>query len=670
MTGKPIRQRMSVVSHGGATGTTTAANLMILVGGALAGVVSARILGPAGRGQLAIATLWPVLIYTVGSLGMQSSCSYYFARWPTRRTALLRWLRRGMALQSIVMTAVSMIVLVMFRLDRRLSTPLVIEFASWAAAAAIALYGACCAQGTSDFLRFNIIRLIPGVLPTVLMLAAAMAVRLTPVEAGAAYVIPMWFSAVLASRWLYRAAKAGLPGEPLAPDERRAFMSYGWRSLASFSGLTLNRNADQLTLGLLVPASSLGIYSAAAAASSPLASMVASLGMVSLPAVAALTGPEKNALTWRAMLRALTALAIVSPALAVLLPWAIPLVYGPAYSAAVAPAEFLLLGAVFSALAIVADDLLRAHGCPGFVSVSQGIGGVVTVLGTLLLDGHPLSAVAAVSSLGYALALALAVLRLRAASREPSRHRGQAQPVDAVSRTPTTEAEGPESVPALSRRAGRLAGSRGATVPDRVCDDLLAHPHYGVRGDIEIYDGAAPDDRVRAYPARAYDDTPTRDPRAGLYHDAAINSSTGDLAITSRHREVMRSRQEQHVVSEEHMVTDIDEAADGVDEHVCQACCLADPDPRDGTAYHRSADNASRSQVAETAEPLGGGLRPAQAESPSHRAYYVRYHADICPSTGNTWTSRSPAPKRAKPSTVRARIGCGLRGHSSLLAAS
>ena len=78
---------------------------------------------------------------------------------------------------------------------------------------------------------------------------------------------------------------------------------------------------------------------------------------------------------------------------------------------------------VFSALAIVTDDLLRAHGCPGFVSVSQGIGGVVTVLGTLLLDGHPLSAVAAVSSLGYAFAFALAVLRLRAATRR-SAHTG------------------------------------------------------------------------------------------------------------------------------------------------------------------------------------------------------------------------------------------------------
>ena len=437
---------MAVMSLGGATGTTTAANLTILVGGGLAGVVSARLLGPAGRGQLTIATLWPTLIYTVGSLGMQSSCCYYFARWPTRRTALLRWLRRVMALQSIAMTAVSVLILGMFWLDRRLSAPLVIEFATWAAAASIALYGVCCAQGASDFRRFNAIRLIFGVMPTALMLATASAVRLTSVEAGAAYVIPMWFSAALVGRWLYRVAKADVSGGLLAPDERRTFMSYSWRSLASFSGLTLNSNADQLVLGLLLPASSLGIYSAADAASSPLASVVASLGMVSLPTVAALAGPEKGVATWRAMMRALSSLAVVAPALAVLLPWAIPLVYGEAYRDAVVPAEFLLLGVVFSALAIVTDDLLRAHGCPGFVSVSQGIGGVVTVLGTLLLDGHPLSAVAAVSSLGYAFAFALAVLRLRAATRRSGPHWGPVQPADAASRIRTAETEGPQTV--------------------------------------------------------------------------------------------------------------------------------------------------------------------------------------------------------------------------------
>ena len=72
---------------------------------------------------------------------------------------------------------------------------------------------------------------------------------------------------------------------------------------------------------------------------------------------------------------------------------------------------------------------------------------------------------------------------------------------------------------------------------------------------------------------------------------------------------------------EEHVVTDIDETADSIDEHVSQARRLADPDPRNGTAYHGPAKNTSRSQIAQAAEVLGGSLWPAPAESPLHRAH-------------------------------------------------
>jgi O-antigen/teichoic acid export membrane protein len=226
----------------------------------------------------------------------------------------------------------------------------------------------------------------------------------------------MWCTALLASKWLRDARNSASTG-PLSPHERRAVLSYGWRSVASLSGLALNQTSDQLVLSILVPASSLGIYSAAATAPSLLPSLVASIGMVGLPTVAALSGEAKTVATWRAMLRATCAVVLISPVLAILLPWAIPFVYGARYTAAVVPAEILLLGAVFSALTVVADDLLRAHGHPGFVSISQGAGGVITGVGTLLVDGHPLSAVSAASSLGSVVAFALAFARLRAATR-------------------------------------------------------------------------------------------------------------------------------------------------------------------------------------------------------------------------------------------------------------
>ena len=243
------------------------------------------------------------------------------------------------------------------------------------------------------------------------MLAGAACVHLTPAQAGFAYLFPVWCGALPA--WLLLRGEGLGPGaRRLSLRDRRSIRSYGWRSLASFSGLAVNRSADQMVLGLLLPAASLGLYSVAAAASSPLPTLVASLGMVGLPTVAALDGTAKAAATWRALGRAACLLGLISPVVALLLPRLIPLLYGVRYTGAVMPAELLLAGSVFAALTTVADDLLRAHGYPGFVSLTQGVGGVVTVVGTLLLARRSLGAVAMASSAGFAVAFGLAVLRL------------------------------------------------------------------------------------------------------------------------------------------------------------------------------------------------------------------------------------------------------------------
>lgn len=401
----------------GATATTFLTNLIILAAATLAGALSARELGPAGRGQLTIVALWSLLIQTAGSLGLHSSCSYYLARWPDRQAALATWFRRVAARQAIAMTAVSVAILWWLHVRLRIGTFLTAEYATWAAGATIALYGVMYAQGSFDFSRFNATRLISGASPGVLMLAGTIALRLTPAEAGAAYLIPTWCSAVLAGIWL-RQSRHGGSGAALSPGELRSVWSYGWRSVASLSGSLVNTSADQYTLGFLVPVGSLGLYSVGASAVAPIPTLIATLGMVGLPTVTALTGQAKADGTWRILRRAACLLAILAPPVAAVLPWAIRWVYGARYSAAVGPAEILLVGACFAALTTAVDALLRAYGLPGFVSITQGAGGAITIAGTLLVGGHPLGAVALASSAGFAVTFALAFGRLWAATRQ------------------------------------------------------------------------------------------------------------------------------------------------------------------------------------------------------------------------------------------------------------
>lgn len=403
------------LSQRGPTFTATLTNLLILGSNAIGGILSARALGPAGRGQLTVVMLWSALINVVGILGLPPTCTYYVARWVDRREALVSFFIRAAVWQAIAVGVVGGMFLWWLHIQLHLPTLLIVEYTSWAPAAGIALYGIGLAQGTACFRDVNLIRGISLAAPTVLMLALAFTVQLTPVEAGAAYVAPTWIAAVLGYRLLHKGRGSG-DTAPLTKQERRAISGYARRNLVSFSSMALNGNVDQVIIGMLVPAGALGLYSVALSASSPLPSIVLAISMVGLPTVAALTGRAKVRATWRTLGRALLPLAVVAPACAAALPWLIPALYGKSYSAAVLPGEILLVGTIFNALTMVADDLLRAHGYPGFVSITQGAGAAVTAIGALMLARRSLDAVAIASSLGYATAFLLAIIRLRIAT--------------------------------------------------------------------------------------------------------------------------------------------------------------------------------------------------------------------------------------------------------------
>ena len=396
--------------------TTAISNTVILGAYTVTGVVTARMLGPAGRGQLTFVLLWSGLINTVGSLGLPTSVAYHLARWPNQQSALLAWCKRVAVRQAIILTGVSSIFFWWLYAHYNLPMLLAIEYPTRAASGTITLFGAAYAQGSGNFTRFNGIRLISGAMPALLMAVGTLTLRLTTTEAGTAYLVPVWCSAIVAAIWLRRASRRAAKGALSAQDVRSVW-SYGWRNLTSASSLMVNSNSDQFVLGLLVATTSLGVYSVAASVSSPLPIIIASLGMVGLPSVARLTGPTKVSASWKVLRRGVYCLTFITPPIAILLPWAIPWVYGTRYVSAIVPGELLLFGAVFAALAGVTDDLLRAHGIPGFVTVTQGIGGALTIIGTLLLAKHSLTAVAMVSSVGFMVTFALALTRLWAATR-------------------------------------------------------------------------------------------------------------------------------------------------------------------------------------------------------------------------------------------------------------
>src|SRR5437762_2512064 len=60
--------------------SSAAASLTVLVFTAIGGVVSARWLLPAGKGELTAVILWPTVLVAISGLGLTEAVTYYSAR--------------------------------------------------------------------------------------------------------------------------------------------------------------------------------------------------------------------------------------------------------------------------------------------------------------------------------------------------------------------------------------------------------------------------------------------------------------------------------------------------------------------------------------------------------------------------------------------------------------
>src|SRR5262245_2797465 len=69
--------------------STAAANAALAVIGLLTGLLTARLLGAEGRGQLAAVQAWPLFLATLGSFGLPEAIAYFVARSPSQARAAL-----------------------------------------------------------------------------------------------------------------------------------------------------------------------------------------------------------------------------------------------------------------------------------------------------------------------------------------------------------------------------------------------------------------------------------------------------------------------------------------------------------------------------------------------------------------------------------------------------
>jgi O-antigen/teichoic acid export membrane protein len=374
-------------SAGRAIKSNLGASLMIQLLNMISGVELARGLGLTGRGELAAAMLWPMVIGGIGTLGLEESMTYHVAK-ARDRTEVGRLLGSALTLcsiQSVVFTGLTLIAvpLVLHRHNSvTITSGLIYSGFVSMNMFGLALNGTL--NGLHRYGSYNAARLSIGFAivgaQTVLLAVGAFSVEVIVVSIMGCYLLCLLFDISLT--WRAR------PGRLQADRTTiRKIFGYGARSATSNTSSFLNQRLDQLVISAFLTARQLGLYVVAITFTLFTPLIGASIGVAALPNIASLDKPEEQAVLARRLVSAsLLASIVFSLPIIILAPVLIKLFFGSAFAIGGNITRVTAVASISFSTTRTLEGVLRGIGRPLDAGIAElvALGGTVASLAVLL----------------------------------------------------------------------------------------------------------------------------------------------------------------------------------------------------------------------------------------------------------------------------------------------
>lgn len=340
------------------------------------GVLTARYLGPGGRGEMSALTIWPLFLGGLVTFGMPSALTYNFRRHPEKQsqlfgTALLSSLVIGL-LVAIVGALVIPYWMEQYPLHIIRAAQLLML------SSPIVLMNAICEpvlEVRDEFFIANALRFAIPVLTLLTLLGLAFTETMTPVRAALAYV-----AAGVVIFWplthLWRRLQPNL-------DDLRTsvalLLRYGVRSWGINVLGTLSAHLDRaLVVGILAPGA-MGVYVVALSAAGALSVVRNAIQAVLFPKAASRPLREVISMTGRAVRFNVVLTAMGAGALFLTGPFLLRVVYGPDFVEGAVVLRILAAEVFFSSTTMVLAQAFMAIDRPGVVTTTQGIGVLLSI---------------------------------------------------------------------------------------------------------------------------------------------------------------------------------------------------------------------------------------------------------------------------------------------------
>ena len=336
------------------------------------GILTARILGPAGRGELAAMILWPLFVASVTTLGVPSSLIYHLRRQSDERERLVT---NGFAMAALLGMAAAAVAAIILPRWLHAYSPAVIHaaqcFLITVPLCSVTLAGRAVLEAAHDFTASNAIQILTPLATLLVLLGLLAGHSMSPLTAAVAYIAASVPSFCL---MLSRVRRTGLRAARLRLAAMKQILQYGIRSYGIDVLGTLALQVDQVLVVSLLSAGAMGSYVVVLSISRMLNVFQTSVVMVLFPKAAGHNANKVLAMTGESVRISGLVTAACGAMVCLAGPTLLRVVYGAEYEAAAGALRVLVLEAVLSGIVFVLAQAFMALNRPGVVTLLQGLG--------------------------------------------------------------------------------------------------------------------------------------------------------------------------------------------------------------------------------------------------------------------------------------------------------
>ncbi len=373
----PPTQQITVISgeprHGfRAVVQSIGSKSTVLVLQAGTGILTARMLGPTGRGELAAMILWPLFIASVTTIGIPSSLIYHLRSRTGERGSLVA---NGFVMAAVMGAVATGAAAATLPWWLHQYSPSVIRaaqlFLITVPLCSVTLAGRAVLEAAHDFAASNAIQILTPFATLVGLVVFLSIHRINPYTSSVAYIaasLPAFcFMLSRLKRIGFRAARIQLAA-------MKQLLQYGLRSYGIDLLGTLALQVDQVLVVSLLSADAMGSYVVVLSLSRMLNVFQTSVVMVLFPKAAGHNTDKVLRMTGDAVRISGFVTAACGAMVCAAGPTLLRTLYGAEFVSAVGALRILVLEAVLSGATFVLAQAFMALNRPGVVTVFQGVG--------------------------------------------------------------------------------------------------------------------------------------------------------------------------------------------------------------------------------------------------------------------------------------------------------